>query len=144
MDHPETEPQHWGHEYWAWFGFWAQFVVLGGLAILGLVVAGSDAAPGDGTTGLVLAVVAVALAFMRLKHSFDGNVGSWVEFLLVDRPSNLVVVIPLFTVIALAGLFIAAGSEGSLRSAGIGLFVASGIAVFLNLKRVFDALDTHR
>ena len=144
MDHPESEPQHWGAEYWAWFGFWAQFVVLGGLTILGLVVAGADAAPGDNTTGLALAVGAVALAFMRLKQGFDGDTGGWMEFLFVDTPANLVVVIPLFTVIALAGLFLSAGAEGSLRSAGIGLFVASGIAVFLNLKRVFDALDSRR
>ena len=53
-------------------------------------------------------------------------------------------VIPLFTVIGLAGLFLGAGAEGSLQSAGVGLFFASGLIIFLSLKRVFDALDSHR
>ena len=142
MNQPDTTPQHWGKAYWTWFGFWAQFVVLGALAILGLSIAGGHAAPGDETTGLLLAGGAVALAFLRLKHSFDGSAGGWMEFLFVDRPRDLVVVIPLFTVIALAGLFIGAGEKGSLSNAGIGLFVASGIVIFLSLKRVFDTLDS--
>jgi hypothetical protein len=144
MDHTEIEPQHWGREYWVWFRFWAQFIVLGGLAILGLVIAGSDAAPGDDTTGLLLAVGAIGLAFLRLKAWFDGTSGDWTSFLFVDKPAHLVVVIPLFTLIALAGLFIAAGQPGSLQTAGIGLFVVSGIIIFLSLKRVFDTLDSHR
>jgi hypothetical protein len=142
MDDPDTAPQHWGGEYWAWFKFWAQFVVLGGLAIFGLYIAGGDAAPGDDATGLMLAGGAVALAFLRLKSWFDGTSGDWTSFLLVDKPAHLVVVIPLFTVIALAGLFVAAGEPGSLQNAGIGLFVVSGIIIFLSLKRVFDALDS--
>src|SRR5580658_680767 len=142
MADPDTAPQHWGGEYWAWFKFWAQFVVLGGLAILGLAIAGRDAAPGDDTTGLLLAGGAVALAFLRLKSWFDGTSADWTSFLFVDRPAHLVVVIPLFTVIALAGLFIAAGSPGSLQDAGVGLFIACGLIIFLSLKRVFDKLDT--
>jgi hypothetical protein len=132
-----------GDGYWAWFGFWAQFLVLGGLAIFGLYVA-SDGAPGDYATGLILAVGAVILAFMRLKHWFDGGSGNWMSFLFVDTMGNLVVIVPLFAVLALAGLFIAAGERGSLHDAGIGLFVASGLVVFLTLKRVFDKLDSHR
>jgi hypothetical protein len=65
------------------------------------------------------------------------------DFLFVDRPRDLAIVIPLFTVIGLAGLFVAAGEQGSLQDAGIGLFAVSGIIVFLSLKRVFDALDSH-
>jgi hypothetical protein len=143
MEHSETASQHWGREYWAWFGFWSQFVVLGGLAILGLASA-SDTGPGDETTGLLLAGAAIALAFIRLKLWFDGGPLGWMDFLLVDTPKNLVVVIPLFTLIALAGLFIGAGAEGSLRTAGVGLFVTSGIVIFLSLKRVFDAIDSRR
>jgi len=142
MDHPETAPQHWGNEYWVWFGFWAQFVVLGGLAIFGLYFASRDAMPGDDATGLLLAAGAVALAFLRLKAWFDGTSADWTSFLLVDKPAHLVIVIPLFTVIALAGLFVAAGEPGSLQNAGIGLFIVSGIIIFLSLKRVFDALDS--
>lgn len=142
MDHAETSPQHWGRDYWAWFGFWAQFVVLGGLTILGLVIAGSGAS-GDDTAGLLLAASAAALAFMRLKLWFDGGATGWMTFLFVETPRGLLVVIPLFVVIALAGLFMGAGASGSLRNAGLGLFIASGVIIFLSLKRVFDKLDAH-
>jgi len=143
MEHPEASPQHWGREYWAWFGFWGQFVVLAGLAILGLAIAGSGA-PGDDTTGLLLAGAAVALAFMRLRLWFDGGATGWMAFLFVETPSGLLVVIPLFVMIALAGLFLGAGASGRLQNAGIGLFIASGVVIFLSLKRVFDHLDAQR
>ena len=126
-----------------WFGFWAQFVVLAALAILGLIV-GSDGQPGDDVTGLMLTIGAVLLAFLRLKAWFDGTSGDWTSFLLVDKPAHLVVVIPLFTVIALVGLFVAAGAPGTLQSAGVALFVVCGLVIFLSLKRVFDKLDSHR
>ncbi len=142
MDLPETPPQHWGREYWTWVGFWAQFIVLTGLAILGLVIAGSDA-PGDDTTGLLLAIAAVALAFMRLRLWFDGGASGWMAFLFVETPRGLLVVVPLFAVIALAGLFMGAGASGSLQTAGIALFIASGGVIFFSLKRVFDKLDAH-
>jgi hypothetical protein len=141
MNLPEASPQNWGRDYWAWFGFWAQFVVLGGLTILGLAIAGSGA-PGDDTAGLLLAFAAIALAFMRLKLWFDGGATGWMAFLLVETPKGLLVVIPLFVVIALAGLFMGAGASGSLQNAGIALFISSGAVIFLSLKRVFDALDS--
>ena len=124
-----------------WLAFWGQFVVLGALTIFGLSIA-SDGEPGDYATGLMLAIGAVLLAFLRLKAWFDGTGDDWTSFLLVDRPAHLVVVIPLFTVIALGGLFIAAGQPGSLQSAGVGLFIVCGLIIFLSLKRVFDKLDS--
>lgn len=139
---PEASPEHWGRDYRSWIGFWAQFAVLGALVILGLVIGSSDA-PGDGTTGLLLAGAAVVLAFMRLKLWFDGGATGWMAFLFVETPGGLVVVVPLFVAIALAGLFLGAGASGSLQSAGIALFVVSGIIIFLSLKRVFDNLDAH-
>ncbi len=143
MAQSATSPQPPEPGYWAWFGFWAQFVVLGALALLGLYI-GSDGASGDYATGLMLAVGAVLLAFLRLKAWFDGTDGDWTSFLFVDKPAQLVVVIPLFTVIALAGLFVAAGAPDSLQDAGIALFIVSGLIIFLSLKRVFDKLDSHR
>jgi hypothetical protein len=127
----------------SWFGFWLQFVVLAALAILGLYI-GSDGASGDYATGLMLTVGAVLLAFLRLKAHFDGVGDDWTSFLFVDRPGQLVVVIPLFTVIALAGLFMGAGAPDSLQGAGVALFVVSGLIIFLSLKRVFDRLDSGR
>ena len=50
--------------------------------------------------------------------------------------------IPLFTVIGLAGLFIAhAWEEGAMHSAGIALFIVSGAIIFLDMKHVFDRMS---
>jgi hypothetical protein len=129
--------------YRAWFGFWGQFGVLGALAILGLYVSGRGDAPGDYATGLMLAIGSILLAFLRLKAFFDGTSADWTSFLLVDKLAHLVVVIPFFAVIALAGLFVAAGEPGTLQDAGIGLFIVCGLVIFLSMKRVFDKLDSH-
>jgi hypothetical protein len=141
MNTTATPPQPTEEGLGPWFGFWAQFVVLGGLTVLGLYIA-SDGQTGDYATGLLLSIGAILLAFLRLKSWFDGTGADWTSFLFVDRPGQLVIVIPLFTIIALAGLFIAAGSPGSLQSAGVGLFIVCGLIIFLSLKRVFDKLDS--
>jgi hypothetical protein len=130
--------------YGAWFAFWAQFVVLGLFAVIGALTASQGDAPGDYACGMWLVLGSVAVAFLRLKAWFDGRDIGWGSFLFVDTMQNLWIVIPLFTVIGLAGLFIAAGYEyGSLHDAGIALFIVSGLTVFLTLKRVFDRLDSY-
>ena len=61
------------------------------------------------------------------------------EVLLVDEMASLAVAIPLFAVIGLSGLFLAhAWPDGSLHDAGLGLFVVSGVIIFLDIKHVFD------
>ena len=129
----------------AWIAFWATLVVLGVLAVLGALFASDDSAPGDYACGLVLSLAAIALAFMRLKNRFDGAAADWASFLLVDDLPNLVAVIVVFAVLGLAGLLVAAGiGHGGLHDGGVALFVASGLAVFLSLKHVFDNLDRRR
>ena len=128
-------------EYWSWIAFWGQFVLLALLAIIGAFVAGEGSEPGDETAGLWLSLAAVALAFLRLKQYFDAGRTDWPSFLLVENMLNLIAVIVVFAILGLAGLLIAAGSQGSLHNAGIALFAASGLAVFLTLKRVFDKLE---
>jgi hypothetical protein len=126
----------------AWIAFWAQLVVLGGLAVLGAFFASKDSAPGDYACGLLLGLAAIVLAFMRLKNRFDGDAADWGSFLLVDDMPSLVAVIVIFTILGLAGLFTAAGvEEGGLHDGGVALFVASGLAVFLSLKHFFDTTD---
>jgi len=129
----------------AWIGFWAEFAVLGLFAVLGAFFASGDGAPGDYACGLILSLAAIALAFMRLKSRFDGDAADWASFLLVDDLANLLVVIVIFTILGLTGLFTAAGFDhGGLHDAGVALFVTSGLAVFLSLKHVFDNFDrTH-
>jgi hypothetical protein len=128
-----------------WLGFWFQLLGLGVLAILGAMFAANGGRPGDYESGLVLCLAAVALLFLRLKYRLDGGADGCAEFLLVDRPAALTVVVPLFAILGLAGLFTAAAwGEGSLHDAGIALFIASGLIVFFSLKHVFDTLDRHR
>ena len=129
----------------AWIGFWAELAVLGLFAVLGAFFASGDGAPGDYACGLILSLAAIALAFMRLKSRFDGDAADWASFLLVDDLANLLVVIVIFTILGLTGLFTAAGFDhGGLHDAGVALFVTSGLAVFLSLKHVFDNFDrTH-
>ena len=128
--------------FWSWLGFWVQFLILGLLAVIGAFVASSDERPGDYQCGLLLSLAAIALGFLRLKHQLDGGTPGWGTFLLVDDMKNLVVAIVLFALIGLAGLFLAhAWESGAMHAAGVGLFGASGVIVFLNLKNVFDRMD---
>jgi len=132
-------------ELCAWIAFWAQLVVLAALAVLGAAFASKDSAPGDYACGLVLSLAAIALAFMRLKSRFDGAAVGGGSFLLVDDMANLVAVIVIFAILGLVGLFIAAGFDhGGLHDSGVALFAASGLAVFLSMKHVFDTRDQTR
>src|SRR5439155_24913269 len=109
-----------GHEpgdlgYGAWFAFWAPLLLLGLVAIIGAFFASADRSPGDYACGLLLSLAALALAFLRVKSRFDGGPADWAGFLLVDDITNMVAVIVVFTLLGLAGLFIAAGNpEGGL------------------------------
>ena len=128
--------------FWSWLGFWLQFLVLGVLAIIGAFAASAAAQPGDYSCGMALSLGAIALAFLSLKLRLDGNEPGWADFLLVCDMRNLALVIPLFTVIGLAGLFIAhAWENGAMHSAGIALFVVSGAIIFLDMKHVFDRME---
>jgi hypothetical protein len=128
--------------YGGWIAFWGQLIVLGLLVALGAFYASADEAPGDYACGLVLSLAAIALAFLRLKARFDGVPVAWAHSCLVDDMANLVAVIVVFTIVALAGLFVAAGFDyGGLHDAGVALFATSAVAVFLSIKHVFDNLE---
>jgi hypothetical protein len=129
--------------FWSWFGFWIQFFILGVFAAIGALVASEDSRPGDYLCGLLLSLGALALGFLRLKHRLDGGALDWGAFLFVDDMKNLALAIPLFAVIGLAGLFIAHAWEGgAMHAAGLGLFVVSGVMIFLDIKRVFDRVNS--
>jgi hypothetical protein len=143
MDEAGRTPDEAEHAFWSWLGFWVQYLILGILAVIGAFVASADARPGDYQCGLLLGLAAIALAFLRLKHRLDGGATGWGSFLFVDDMKNLALAIPLFALIGLAGLFVAhAWESGAMHAAGIGLFVVSGIIVFLNMKNVFDRIDS--
>lgn len=142
MAETSREPEAAERAFWSWLGFWVLFLVLGLCVVLGAFAASRGEESGDYTAGVVLILAALALAFLRLKQSFDESSLSFGNFLFVDSMASLVVVISLFVVIGLAGLFIAsAWPSGSLHAAGIALFVVSGVIVFLDIKQVFDRRD---
>jgi hypothetical protein len=133
------------HAFWSWLGFWVQIFALGVLAVFGAFAASGADQPGDYVCGMVLIGAAIALAFLLLKRRFDGGEPGLSEFMLVGDMWNLALVIPLFIVIGLGGLFIAhAWESGALHSAGIALFVVSGALIFLDLKNVFDRMERSR
>ena len=128
--------------FWSWLGFWLELLALGVLAIVGAFAASGAARPGDYACGMMLSLAAIMLAFLRLKNWLDGSGSGWEDFLLVGDMWNLALVIPLFTVIGLAGLFIAHACEsGAMHAAGIALFIVSGALIFFDLKNVFDRMQ---
>ncbi len=140
-DLPQT-PDTAERAFWSWLGFWLQILVLGVLAIIGAFASSAAARPGDYTCGVALSLGAIALAFLLLKRRLDGNESGWADLLLVGDMRNLALVIPLFTVIGLAGLLIAHAFEnGAMHSSGIALFVVSGAVIFLDMKHVFDHME---
>ncbi len=145
MDETRRTPDDAERAFWSWLGFWVQFLLLAALAVIGAFFASADAQPGDYQCGLLLSLGAVALAFLRLKHRLDGGASGWGAFLLVDNMKNLALAIPLFTIIGLVGLFIAhAWESGAMHIGGLGLFVASGAIVFLDIKHVYDRMDSEK
>jgi hypothetical protein len=142
MNETGARPDDAERAFWSWLGFWGQFLVLGLLAVIGAFAASADARPGDYQCGVLLSLCAVALGFLRLKHQLDGQSPGWGTFLLVDDMKSLALVIPLFTIIGLTGLFLAhAWESGAMHAAGVGLFGISGAIVFLDIKNVFDHMD---
>ena len=135
-------PENTERAFWSWLGFWLEMLVLGVLAITGAFAASAAERPGEYTCGMALSLGAIALGFLRLKRRLDGNGSGWADFLLVGDMWNLALVIPLFTVIGLAGLFIAHAWEGgAMHTAGIALFMVSGAIIFLDMKHVFDRME---
>ncbi len=142
MDGTRQRPDNAERAFWSWLGFWLQILVLGVLAIVGAFAASAADRPGDYGCGMVLSLAAIALAFLLLKRRLDGNGIGWGDFLLVGDMWNLALVIPLFTLMGLAGLFIAhAWEDGAMHTAGIVLFIASGAMIFLDMKHVFDRME---
>ena len=143
MDQTGRIPDDAERAFLSWLGFWVQFLILAVLAVIGAFVASEDGRPGDYLCGLLLSLTAVALAFLRLKHRLDGGALGWGAFLFVDDMKNLALAIPLFAVIGLVGLFVArAWESGAMHDAGLGLFVASGVIIFLDIKHVFDRVNS--
>jgi hypothetical protein len=128
--------------FWSWLRFWVQLAVLVVLAIFGMFFASQGRQPGDYQSGLMLAAAAFIMAVMLVKRRLDGVPGDLSSLLLVNDMRGLAFVIPLFTIAALAGLFIAnAFPAAPLYIFGLGLFGASILAILLQIRHVFDRID---
>ena len=144
MAETSRRPEPADRAFWSWLVFWLQFVILALCVVVGAFAASSDQLPGDYGCGVALFLGALALAFLRLKHSFDSRTPDWRDLLFVADMASLAVAIPVFTVIGLVGLFIARDwPVGSLHDVGLGLFVLSAMIIFLDIKTVFDRIDRH-
>jgi hypothetical protein len=142
-DQTPRPPESAERAFWSWLGFWVQLLVLAVLALIGAFAASNAEQPGDYACGIILSLGAIALGFIRLRDRLGGGSSGLVDFLLVDNMWSLALVVPLFTVIGLAGLFIAhAWENGAMHAAGLALFVVSGAIIFLDLKRVFDRMES--
>jgi hypothetical protein len=145
MDQSSRKPDEAARAFWSWLGFWLQFLILGIFAVVGAFAASRAARPGDYVCGILLMLSTVAFGFFRLKQHLDGGNNDWARMLLVDNMWNLALVIPLFAIIGLVGLFIAhAWENGAMHDAGVALFIASGVIIFLDIKRVYDRIDSDR
>ena len=145
MESTDPTPDRAETAFWSWLGFWMQLLILGVLAIIGAFFASAASRPGNYACGIILSGAAIALAFLRLKHRLDRGNSNPENLFLVGDMWNLALVIPLFAVIGLAGMFVAhAWESGALHIAGVALFIVSGLLIFLNIKHVFDRMDAER
>lgn len=129
-------------EFVSWFAKTLQFAALIILAILGFLFASGDRGAGNYAVGITLSVSAILLIFLFLQQRLDGDDRLWGASIFADRLSELAAAIPILTVLALSGLLLArAAASQSLYGAGLGLFAASVLGIFLNIKRVCDRID---
>lgn len=143
MDEAGERAEDGDRGFWQWLRFWIELLILAVLAVLGAFFAARATVPGDYSSGMILILAAIALAFLRLKHRLDGGGQDWIGFVLVDRKRDLAIVLPLLALAAFAGLLVArAWRYGMAHEAGLGLFVVSAVLAFLNIKRVFDRIDS--
>ena len=128
-----------------WLGFWLPLFVAAALAIIGAYVAARSPQPDAYPCGLTLALAAIAFGFLWMRRRLDGGNTTWADFLLVGEMRNLALAIPVFTIIAFVGLFVAAEwREGVLHVAGIALLVLAVLVILLDIKHVFDRRERLR
>lgn len=125
--------------FWTWLRFWVQLAVLAAAAIFGAFAASAGGPPGNYPCGLMLAAAALLLIVMTVRRRLDGAPEDPGAMLLVDDMSGLALVIPLFTIAALAGLVLASAyGSGPFYRFGLGLFGASAVGILVQIKHVFD------
>ena len=132
-------------EFWNGARNAVRWALLLGFGLLGLGAASSAGDSVDAARDLGVFVVVVLLFFWEIKRHFDGAPALGFSDLAVEDPLSLAVGVPLFTVLGVAGLFMASAAETvSGYYAGLGLAAGALGMVFLNLKTRFDAVERDR
>ncbi|HWK43183.1 MAG TPA: hypothetical protein VNT30_00575 [Stellaceae bacterium] len=111
------------------------------IGVAGLFGAAGTEDPIGYICGLGAAIAAVVFLFIDIDRYFDGAPPWRLGDFLVDSVEALIVVVVLLLVLAVAGLFLAARFPGVGYYAGLGLAVASIVAIFLNIGAYFDAAE---
>jgi hypothetical protein len=107
-------------------------------AVLGLVTASGEVDGATYAAGLATFVLAVIIIAVRLKRQFDGGAVGLLLDVSVASTDSLFLSIAVLTVLALAGLIVAAAIGGSLYGIGLALFVIGTAMIFRDIKRYFD------
>jgi hypothetical protein len=120
---------------WRMAAPWLTYPLLGGAALLGLFAARG----GDGTyiAGLITAGAALILLAWHVKEHSDGS-DRLLPPLAVTGSTALLLSVVILGVLALAGLFLAARSDGTLHDAGLAGFVVCLGLVLYEVKGYFD------
>jgi uncharacterized membrane protein len=126
-------------ELWRWAAPWLLGALLVAVTLLGLFAASRARTDGDYAVGLLTAGLALLALGWRIKRALDGETRLAPLPVLVDEGAALVILVALLTVLAVAGLLLAARSgESMLEAVGYALFGFSLVFIFWNLKHYFD------
>ena len=141
--HPApAEPS--GREAWLSLRPWLGGLLLLLAALFGLVSASEAGAgdPGLYRGGLMLAVLAIAGIFLRIKQSFDGTESGLILDISIEEDDALWLFVPVMIALALAGIIVAAADPaGPYYWFGLALFTAATALIFINLKLHYDAKE---
>lgn len=123
---------------WIGIGLW------GVIAVLALFGAADASTNGTYICALLAALGSILMVLANVKRYLDGYAPRILPDVLVSRFESLMLLIPVMAVFGVAGLFLAAGSHsGGVYTAGLGMFVAACLTIFLSVKNCFDRAE-HR
>lgn len=123
---------------------WLQIAFLGVFALLGLFGAAGALTPPGQYLGVGLAVASFVAAMIVIKQHFDGAPDSRAFLIMPSQPRNILKLLVILGLMALAGLYLAASGDPYLHWTGLALTVASTLLGFRTIGAYFDAVEHTR
>jgi len=114
------------------------YVFLTVAAVLGLFTASGRVDDATYAAGIGLFALAVVIIAVRIKRQFDGREVGFLLQVSVASSDSLFISIAVLTVLALAGVVLAATVGGTFYGIGLALFVVASAMIFGDIKRYFD------